>query len=82
LNSGSYNSATANSLIDASVTSSDPAAVKAEAAYLTENQPVLFLPAADKVAVWTRNLSGPPGSFAALTQYYLDPEFWYFTGKT
>ncbi len=80
LNSGSYNSMTANSLIAASVTSSDPAAVKAEAAYLTENQPVLFLPGADKVAVWTRNLSGPPGSFAALTQYYLDPEYWYFTG--
>jgi peptide/nickel transport system substrate-binding protein len=80
LNAGSYNSATANSLIDGSLTSSDPAAVMAEASYLTENQPVLFLPAADKVAVWKKDLSGPPGSFAALTQYYLDPEYWYFTG--
>ena len=80
LNAGSYDSSTANSLIDASVTGNDPGAVTAEAAYLTEDQPVLFLPSADKVAVWKKNLSGPPGSFAALTQYYLEPEYWYFTG--
>jgi peptide/nickel transport system substrate-binding protein len=62
------------------VASGNPTAVKAEASYLTENQPALFLPNADKVAVWEKNLSGPPASLGALTQYYLNPEYWYFTG--
>ena len=74
MNAGSYNGATANSLIDASVASGNPAAVKAEASYLTENQPALFLPNADNVAVWKKNLSGAPASFAALTHFYLNPE--------
>ena len=80
-NAGSYNDPRADALIDASVTSGSPAAVKAEASYLTENQPGLFQPLPDMVAVWKKNLSGPPASFAALTQAYLSPEYWYFTGR-
>ena len=79
-NVGSYNDPRADALIDASVTSGSPAAVKAEASYLTENQPGLFQPLPDMVVVWKKNLSGPPASFAALTQAYLSPEYWYFTG--
>jgi hypothetical protein len=30
--------------------------------------------------VWKKNISGPQASFASLTQYYLNPEYWYFTG--
>jgi peptide/nickel transport system substrate-binding protein len=79
-NVGSYNDPRANALIDASVTSGSPAAVKAEASYLTEDQPGLFQPLPDMVAVWKKSLSGPPASFAALTQVYVNPEYWWFTG--
>jgi peptide/nickel transport system substrate-binding protein len=79
LNEGTYNNATANKLITDSVTGGNPDAVKNEASYLTENQPGLFQPNADNVSVWKKTLSGPPNSFANLTQYGLTPEFWYWT---
>ena len=79
-NEGSYNNPTANTLINASVTSGNPAAVEAEASFLTENQPGLFQPDANYVAVWKKDLSGPQPSFAILTQEDLTPEYWYFTG--
>jgi len=80
LNEGDYNDPTANALINASVTSGNPAAVKAEASFLTANQPGLFQPNPDFVAVWKTNISGPTTSFASLTQYGLDAEYWWFTG--
>jgi peptide/nickel transport system substrate-binding protein len=79
LNAGSYSNPVADQLIAASVAGGDPAAVKAEASFLTDNQPVLFLPDPDWIAVWKKNLSGAPDSFADLTQFYLTPEYWYFT---
>jgi peptide/nickel transport system substrate-binding protein len=79
-NEGFYSNPTANSLIEASVNGGNPAAVKAEASFLTQNQPGLFQPDADYVAVWKKDLSGPPASFSNLTQQYLTPEYWYFTG--
>jgi peptide/nickel transport system substrate-binding protein len=79
-NEGSYNDPTANKLINASVNSGNPAAVKAEASYLTESQPGLFQPNSDTVVVWKKTISGPPPSFANLTQSELTPEYWYFTG--
>jgi peptide/nickel transport system substrate-binding protein len=79
-NVGSYSNPVADKLIDASVASGNPAAVKAEASFLTANQPVLFQPDADWIAVWKKTLSGPPASFANLTQFDLTPEYWYFTG--
>jgi peptide/nickel transport system substrate-binding protein len=79
-NFGSYANSAADKLIAASVTSGDPEAVKAEASFLTANQPGLFQPNNDWVAVWKKNLSGTPNSFADLTQFYLTPEYWYFTG--
>ena len=78
-NTGSYNDPTANALIDASVASGSPVAVKAEASYLTEDQPGLFQPNPDTIVVWKKSLSGPPTSFAALTQGYLNPEYWYYS---
>jgi len=78
-NEGGYNNPTANSLINASVNSGNPAAVKAESAFLTMNQPGLFQPNPDQVVVWTKGLSGPPGAFANQTQFYLTPELMYFT---
>ena len=79
-NFGSYGNPAADKVIVASVASGDPAAVKAEASFLTADQPGLFQPNNDWVAVWKKKLSGTPNSFAALTQWYLTPEYWYFTG--
>jgi hypothetical protein len=78
-NYGGYDDPQADQLISASVSSSDPDAVKNEAAYLTTQQPVLFQPNADQVFAWKKTLSGPPDSFANLTQSTFTPELWYFT---
>jgi peptide/nickel transport system substrate-binding protein len=79
LNLGSYSNPVADKLIAASVASGDPAAVRAEASFLTANQPGVFLPNPDLIVVWKKNLSGTPASFANLTQFNLTPEYWYFT---
>ena len=75
---GGYDDARANKLITESVTSKNLAAVKAEASYLTQQQPSLFQPDPDAIVVWRKDISGHPSSFANLTQYYATPEFWYF----
>jgi peptide/nickel transport system substrate-binding protein len=76
---GDYSNATADALINASVSGGNPAAVKNEASFLTMNQPVEFQPNPDLIWVWKTNISGTPDSFENLTQYYATPEFWYFT---
>ena len=78
-NLGSYSDPTADKLINASISGSDPNAVKSEAAYLTTQQPGLFQPNPDQVVVWKKTISGPPDSFANMTQFYITPELWYFT---
>jgi peptide/nickel transport system substrate-binding protein len=78
-NLGSYSDPRADKLISASISSTDPNAVRNEAAYLTAQQPGLFQPNPDVVVAWKKNISGPPSSFAAMTQFYLTPELWYLT---
>ncbi len=84
-NFGGYCSLQADKLIDASVSSTNPSAVTSEATYLTTQQPGLFGPTpADaleigNVLVWKKTLSGPPASFATITQFNINPEMWYFT---
>jgi peptide/nickel transport system substrate-binding protein len=78
-NIGEFVDKKADTLINASVTSNNPAAVKAEAEYLTSQQPSLFEPLVDNVVVWKKTISGNPLAFEMLTQYQLNPEFWYFT---
>ena len=82
-NLGGYSDPKADQLIQASITSSNPAAVKAEASYLTQQQPGLCQPNPGSpnaaVVVYSKTLSGPPASFENLTQDYLTPELWYFT---
>jgi peptide/nickel transport system substrate-binding protein len=76
---GDYSDPQADQLINASITSPDPNAVKAEAAFLTTAQPTLFEPNDDRVWVWKTNLSASkPEAIESLTQYYANPEFWYF----
>ena len=48
---------------------------------MTENQPVLLsAEVCRQGVVWMKIISGPQSSFASLTQFYLNPEYWYFTG--
>jgi peptide/nickel transport system substrate-binding protein len=76
---GDYSSATADSLINASISGGDPSAVKAEASYLTANQPVQFQPTPDLIWAWKNTLSAQnPQAWENLTQYYATPEYWYF----
>jgi peptide/nickel transport system substrate-binding protein len=78
-NFGSYSDPRADKLIGDSIHGADPDAVTNEAAYLTTQQPALFQPVPDLVYAWKKTLSGPPDSFASLTQFYLTPEAWYYT---
>jgi len=78
-NGGFYTNAAANKLINASVTSNNPAAVKAEASYLTQQQPSLFQPNYDTITVWKNNVSGQPAAIEATTQYFLNTELMYLT---
>jgi peptide/nickel transport system substrate-binding protein len=76
---GDYASPTADSLINASISGGDPTAVKAEASYLTSNQPVQFQPNPDYIWAWKNTLSAQnPQAWENLTQYYATPEYWYF----
>lgn len=79
-NEGNYSDPTADRLIKASKFSSNPSAVRAEAAYLTKSLPGIFLPNQDLIFAW-KGISGPPDSFANLTQYEFTPEYWYRTGS-
>jgi hypothetical protein len=78
-NAGSYSNAEADKLINASVTSGNPVAVKAEASYLTQQQPSLFMPNFDFITVWKDNVSGQPAAIEATTQYYLNTELMHLT---
>jgi peptide/nickel transport system substrate-binding protein len=76
---GDYSNPTADSLINASISGGDPAAVRNEASFLTENQPVQFQPNPDVVWAWKNTLSATmPQAWENLTQYYATPEYWYF----
>jgi peptide/nickel transport system substrate-binding protein len=79
LNGGFYSDGEADKLINASVTGGSPDAVKAEASYLTEQQPSLFQPNPDSIVVWKDDVSGQPAAIQAMTQYYLNTELMYLT---
>jgi peptide/nickel transport system substrate-binding protein len=77
---GSYSDPTADKLINASISGSDPEAVRKEAAFLTLDLPVLWQPIPDIIWAWKTSISGPRAAFENLTQNYVTPEFWYLTG--
>jgi peptide/nickel transport system substrate-binding protein len=84
-NLGGYDDPQADKLITASVSSSNPAAVTAEAQYLTTQQPSLFQPNPDggfgtaSIVAWSKSVSGTPQSFEGLTQDTWNPEYWFLT---
>jgi peptide/nickel transport system substrate-binding protein len=76
---GDYSNPTADKLINDSITSSDPNAVKSEASFLTTDQPSMFEPNNDYTWAWKTTLSSTKTeAWANLTQYYTTPEYWYF----
>jgi peptide/nickel transport system substrate-binding protein len=79
LNGGFWNDAQANKLINASVTSGNPDAVKAEASYITSQEASLFQPNPDQIIVWKNNVSGTPNAIKSMTQYMLNTEQLYLT---
>ena len=78
-NGGFYSNSETDKLINASVTSNNINAVKNEASYITQEQPSLFQPNYDFIAVWKNNVSGQPAAFQAMTQYFLNTELMYLT---
>ena len=78
-NGGFYSNPQADKLITASVTSGNPGAVKAEASYLTAQQPSLFQPNPDWITVWKNDVSGQPAAIKAMTQQILNTELMYLT---
>jgi peptide/nickel transport system substrate-binding protein len=75
---GDYSNSNADHLINASVTSGNPTAVKDEADFLTTDQPVQFQPVPDIIWAWKNTLSAQvPQAWENLSQYYATPEFWY-----
>jgi peptide/nickel transport system substrate-binding protein len=84
-NIGGYSDPTADSLINASISSPNSSAVTNEASYLTKEQPSLFQPNPDNafgtaaIVVWSKTISGNPIAFENITQANLTPEYWYLT---
>jgi peptide/nickel transport system substrate-binding protein len=77
-NTGSYSDPTANKLIDNSVHSGDPNAVKIEAQYFATHMPVLFMPDQDNLeAANAKKVGGAPDGWTAMTQQQYFPQYWY-----
>jgi peptide/nickel transport system substrate-binding protein len=77
---GNYSNPAADALINASISSNDPAAVTAEASFFTTQLPVLWQPVRDHIYLWKTDVSAAqPAAFENLTQGDVTPEFWYLT---
>jgi len=77
---GGYSNPQADSLINASISGSDPTAVTNEASFFTTQVPVLWQPALDYTWAWKTNISATePQAFENLTQDHNTPQFWYTT---
>jgi peptide/nickel transport system substrate-binding protein len=78
-NGGGFSNPKIDADIMASANSTNPNALKTELADVSHYQPGLFQPNPDLISAFKKGLSGPPASFAALSQYQPEPEYWYFT---
>jgi len=78
LNIGGVNDPMGNALIDASEHSADVNAAKTEAAYWTQNPPVLFMPTRDYLlAVNSKKVGSQPDGWTVMTQQQFFPQYWY-----
>ena len=78
-NQGAYSNPTADKLINDSVYGSKPKAVTTEALFIAQNLPVLFFPNSDEIVAVSHKVGGPPGSWIALAEDMLYPQYWYLT---
>jgi peptide/nickel transport system substrate-binding protein len=77
-NTGSYANPMANQLINASVHSGDPNAVKTEASFFEKNPPVFFMPDGDYLlGVNSKKVGSQPDGWTAMTQQQWFPQYWY-----
>ena len=61
----------------ASITSSDPSAVKAEVSYFIKNYPVFYGPDQDWISAVSKRVGGSADSFLILGYQQDQPQFWY-----
>jgi len=47
--------------------------------FIAQNLPVLFFPNSDEIVAVSLKVGGPPGSWIALAQDMLYPQYWYLT---
>ncbi len=77
-NLGDFSDPMANTLMNDSVHSGNPEAIKVEAAYLETHPPVFFMPDGDYLlAVNTDKVAGPPEGWTVMTQQQFFPQYWY-----
>jgi peptide/nickel transport system substrate-binding protein len=77
-NIGSYDSKTAQKLINSSVFGGNPTAVKKEAAFLEKDLPVFYFPSQDNLsAVNSKKVGSAPDGWLTLTQQSMTPQYWY-----
>lgn len=76
-NLGSYDDPTADKLVQASITSSNPDAVEAEAAYWSTHLPVWYMPNPDQLFGVSNKIGGTPNGFLAYTQQQFYYQYFY-----
>jgi peptide/nickel transport system substrate-binding protein len=77
-NTGDLVNTTINGLIQQSVYGSNPDAVENELSWVATNVPLLWQPNPDYGWAWKDDISSTdPDALESLTQYYMQPEFWY-----
>ncbi|MEY9963270.1 peptide/nickel transport system substrate-binding protein [Streptacidiphilus sp. MAP12-16] len=78
-NQGGFSDKNIDTLINNSMLSTDSSALGKEITAVDAALPGIFQPNEDRVYAWSPKLSGSTDSFAASTQFMLNPEDWYFT---
>jgi peptide/nickel transport system substrate-binding protein len=78
-NQGGFSDPKLDALIQGSQNSLSSDALKQEITAVDNDLPGIFQPNEDRVYAWSPKLSGSVDSFAATTQFMLNPEDWYFT---
>src|SRR5579863_688139 len=77
-NLGDFSDPMATSLMNQSVHSGSPNAIKVEARYIQTHPPVFFMPDYDYLlAVNVNKVAGPPDGWTSLTQQQWFPQYWY-----